>query len=516
MLSGNSIKRVLLILLFTVLSFLVVNTTFSADLIWWNVEVISDSLILWEEHNLEVNWFKWIVSALVMFFLILIIATERIHRTMAAFLFGSLLIFISHTLGYFDPNYQFLTLEQAFAAIDWDVIALLAWMMIIVWVLLETWVFQWIAYKLFELSKWSRVALLVLFMIATWVLSAILDNVTTMFLVAPVAISIAKIVNVNPIAYLMPMILASNVGWASTLVWDPPNIIIWSYAGLSFNDFLINMWLPVILIMIFLVFQMKFIYSKDLKSWAEVNFQDKVEELKSDCKIKHIRLLRVSASVLWFVVLFFLLHWFFHMPAAVPALAWAGILLFLRDYLIISKHKGKYESTVEEERSWIIKAFEKDVEWSVLAFFAFLFMIVWSLEHSWLLTELALLIQNFFWDNLLMCAIAILWISAIASAFLDNIPFTVVMLPIVALLVAWFDASWANWEILWWALALWACLWWNWTLIWASANIVTIWIMEKHWIKFSFMDFFKVWFPSMLIQVFIAMICVIFMVKFMW
>lgn len=469
----------------------------------------------WEEHGEkhEFNVFKWIITSILMILVIVVIAMEKMHRTMVVFLFAVTLIFISHTVGYFYSDFNFITLEQAFKAIDGEVIALLTWMMIIIWVLSETWVFQWLAYKIFEVSKWNNMKLLVLFIVATAILSALLDNVTTMFLITPVAIAIARIVWVSPIAFLMPMILASNVWWAGTLIWDPPNIMIGSYSWLSFNDFLINMWIPVFFIIFVLVFQMKYMYRKEMKGNENIDFAKKVESLKEEYKILHPRLLKVALMILWFVILFFILHGIFHMPAAVPAITWAWILLLLRDVMIMRKRP--YEKSPRESQIWILKAFEKDVEWPVLAFFIFLFMIVWALEHSGILTEVAILIQTSFWDNLLMSAIVILWVSAIASAFLDNIPFTAVMLPIVGILSAQFNDAWMNWTILWWALAFGACFGWNWTLIWASANIVTVWIMEKHWIKISFWEFFKVWFPSMLIQVALATVVIVMMVKMM-
>lgn len=481
----------------------------------WNQDTTNENIHEHKyEHKNEFNLFKWIVTSLIMVVLIIIIATERIHRTMAVFLFAASLIFISHTIWHFYPNFEFLTLEAAFWSIDWEVIALLTWMMIIVWVLWETWLFQRIAYKLFDLSKWNKIKLLFMFLVTTASLSSILDNVTTMFLITPVAISIARMLKVNPIAYVMPMILASNIWWAATLIWDPPNIMIWAYAWLSFNDFIMNLWLPILFILWIFVFQMYFTYRKEINKWSNVNFEETVRQLKETNQIKHFKLLKASLFVLLLVILFFLLHWMFHMPAAVPALAWAWLLMYFRDRIII--RKWNYEPSHKEVEIWILKAFEKDVEWAVLAFFVFLFMVVWALEHSWMLNQIALLIQTSFWDNLLLSAIVILWVSAIVSAFLDNIPFTAVMLPIVDILANSFTDGWMNGTILWWSLALWACLWWNWTLIWASANIVTMWILEKEWIKFWFMNFFKVWFPSMLIQVFLAMIAIILMIQFNW
>lgn len=478
----------------------------------WLLLLTSDfsfaNTVIEESHNYNLNITKAIITSLIMWFLILVIAFETTHRTMATFLAVSILLWVSHTVWFFFPDFNFLTLTQAFAAIDGEVITLLAWMMIIIWVLSDTGIFERTSYKLFEISKGKPLKLLFLFIVLTAVLSAFLDNVTTMFLVTPVAISIAKILKVHPVSFIMPMIMASNIWWSATLIWDPPNIMIWSFAKLSFNDFLVNMWVPIIFILVIFMIHMYFVYGKKLDGNG-FDFEKEVVLLREKYKIKHVKLLKVSLWVLWFVILFFLLHGIFHMPAAVPALVWAWVLMFLRDRIIMSKKRVSHDS-VEEVRHWILKAFEKDIEWPVLAFFIFLFMVVASLEHSWALGFLANTIKESFGGNLLISALVILWVSAIASAFLDNIPFTAVMLPIIAVLVPNFgDAG----SILWWALAFWACLWGNGTLIWASANIVAVWLLEKEWYKLSFSDFFKVWFSSMLLQIFLATIAIIIMIK---
>ena len=175
------------------------------------------------------------------------------------------------------------------------------------------------------------------------------------------------------------------------------------------------------------------------------------------------------------------------------------------------KHHGKtkegiYEGSIEEVEVGILKAFEKDVEWAVLAFFAFLFVCVGALEHSGALDLVANYIESNFGQDLLLCSIVVLWVAAIASCFLDNIPFTIVMLPVIASLLGPEGAFGATTgaTLLWWSLALGACLGGNGTIIGASANIVTVGLMEKEGVKMSFMDFFKVGFPSMIIQVIFA------------
>lgn len=452
-----------------------------------------------------------IFMTLVMFLVITLVATEKVHRTLVVFFIAASLLFLNYTFGHFIPELQFLNLHQAFASIDWEVIALLVSMMMIVWVLSQTRVFEWLAVKLFELSRGNIVMLFFSFFFITAVLSAFLDNVTTIFLIVPVAISIAKIFEINPVRFVIPMIIASNLWGAATLIGDPPNIMIGSYASLSFNAFITNLGFPVVIMTIIIASTLYFIMRGELAKVKQIkDFDATLKEMKQKYKIKHKKLLIASLIVLALVIIFFFLHGFFHMPAAVPAVMWAALLMLIRDRLIRRKF-GKSHESKELMEQRIHETFSRDVEWLVIGFFIFLFMIVGAVEHTGLLDLVAHEIQVTFGDNLLICAIAILWISAIFSAFLDNIPFTAVMLPVVASLVDFYTGQWIEATFLWWALAFGACLGWNGTLIWASANLVALWLLEKEKFSLSFMQYFKIGFPLMLLQVAMATVAVYFM-----
>lgn len=452
-----------------------------------------------------------VFMTLVMFLVITLVATEKVHRTLVVFFIAASLLFLNYTFGYFIPELQFLNLQQAFSAIDGEVIALLVSMMMIVWVLSQTRVFEWLAVKLFEYSRGNVVMLFFSFFFITAVLSAFLDNVTTIFLIVPVAISIARILEINPIKFVIPMIIASNLWWAATLIWDPPNIMIGSFANLSFNAFITNLGFPIVVMTIIIATTMYFMMRGEFAKVKKIkNFDATLKEMKQKYKIKHKKLLISSLVVLTLVIIFFFLHGFFHMPAAVPAIMGAALLMLIRDRLIRRKF-GKSHESKELMEQRVHETFSRDVEWLVIGFFIFLFMIVWAVEHTGLLDLVALQIQTTFGDNLLVCAIAILWISAIFSAFLDNIPFTAVMLPVVASLIDFYTGQGIEATFLWWALAFGACLGGNGTLIWASANLVALGLLEKEKFHLSFMEYFKVGFPLMIFQVAMATVAVYFM-----
>lgn len=454
---------------------------------------------------------SWIFMTLVMFLVITLVATEKVHRTLVVFFIAASLLFLNYTFWHFIPELRFLTLEQAFKSIDGEVIALLVGMMMIVWVLSQTRVFEWLAVKLFELSRGNIVILFISFFFITAVLSAFLDNVTTIFLITPVAISISRIFEIRPVRFIIPMIIASNLWGTATLIGDPPNIMIWSYANLSFNDFIINLGFPVVVMSWIIAATLYLMMKWELSNAKKIeDFDATLKSMQSEYRIRHKKLLISSLIVLALVIIFFFLHGYFHMPAAIPAIMGAALLMLIRDRLIRRKF-GKSEESKELMEQRIHETFSRDVEWLVIGFFIFLFMIVWAVEHSGLLDVIANQIQLTFGHNLLVCAIAILWISAIFSAFLDNIPFTAVMLPVVANLIVFYSEQGIDAGFLWWSLAFGACLWGNGTLIWASANLVAAGLLEKEKHHLSFMEYFKIGFPLMLLQVAMASVAVYFM-----
>lgn len=488
-----------------------------AALLWWAMcagVFASGSAEVAAHGSSAFSIISGIFMTLVMFLVITLVATEKVHRTLVVFFIAASLLFLNYTLGHFVPALQFLSLGQAFGAIDGEVIALLVSMMMIVWVLSQTRVFEWLAVKLFEYSRWNIVILFFSFFFITAVLSAFLDNVTTIFLIVPVAISISKIFEINPVRFVIPMIIASNLWGAATLIGDPPNIMIWSYAGLSFNSFISNLGFPIVVMSIIIAVSMYVLMKGELSRVKKIeDFDATLKEMKKTYKIKHKKLLISSLLVLTLVIIFFFLHGFFHMPAAVPAVMGAALLMLIRDRLIRRKFWKCHESKEMMEQR-IHETFSRDVEWLVIWFFIFLFMIVGAVEHTGLLDLVAQSIQDTFGDNLLVCALAILWISAIFSAFLDNIPFTAVMLPVVASLIEFYTVQGIEANFLWWTLAFGACLGGNGTLIGSSANLVAAGLLEKEKIHLSFLEYFKLWFPLMLLQVAMASVAVY--VMYIW
>jgi len=428
----------------------------------------------------------WIATA-VFLLAYALISFELLHRTVAAMIGAATMLILTYTFGTFNPEFHIISFERAIEAIDMNVIFLLMGMMIIIGVLKHTGVFQWCAYMSYKIAKGNIMALAVISCFFIAFTSAFLDNVTTMLLYTPVLIEIAIALKINPLSLLIPGVMASNAGGTATLIGDPPNIMIGSYTGLTFMQFVYALTPVIIICMIVLVFYNKFFYSKEYKKGKVDDVNAFISYLKEEYKITDKTLLTYGFLVMAIVIAFFITHGIWHMEVCIPALFGAGVLF---TYAVLTK-KVK-----------MLELIEKDIEWTTLLFFIFLFIIVGAVEEVGLLAVIADWVHQLSAGNLTIAICLILWVSAIMSAFVDNIPFTATMLPIVAYLTKVIPGAESN--VLWWALALGACLGGNGTMIGASANVVTVGIAESAGYKISFFGFMKYAFIYMLITIIIC------------
>ena len=431
----------------------------------------------------------WIATA-VLVAVYAFIAFELMHRTLAALVGASLMLFVSYTVGTFYPAFRILTFDDAMRAIDGNVIFLLLAMMIIVGVLKRTGVFQWMAYKSFQAARGSIYALAVLLMVITAVTSAFLDNVTTMLLIIPVTIEIAVALGINPLTLLLPEVFASNVGGTATLIGDPPNILIGSYAGLTFTDFITHLTVICIIALAVAAAYFLFWFRKEYHAAKVDDVPAMVARLRMEYRITDPVLLIKAGGVLVFTILLFVMSGSLHMEPSIAALAGASLLLVISDV-------------------HIVEMVEKEVEWPTLVFFMMLFIVVAGAEQTGLIQIIADWVRDASAGSPILAVLIVLWVSAILSAIIDNIPFTATMLPIVAYLTS--SIPGINHTVLWWALSLGACLGGNGTLIGASANVVTAGMAEKAGYPVSFNNYMKVALVPMLITVSLAMVWLIFL-----
>ena len=430
------------------------------------------------------------IATVVFILAYVLIAFELLHRTVAAMLGATMMLLISYTIGTINPDFRIFSFGRAISCIDMNVVLLLMGMMIIVGILKNTGVFQWCAYISYKLAKGKVFPLTVILMVFTAVSSAFLDNVTTMLLLTGVAIEISISCRLNPLHLLMPLVLASNVGGTATLIGDPPNIMIGSYAGLTFMDFVMALALLCVVGMVVLTVYVKVVWGKSYTTAQATisNVPEFTAELKEKYKIYDMPLLTYGLVILGFVVFLFLSHGYWHMEVSVAALAGASVLTTVA---LLTKKVD------------LLHMIEKDIEWPTLMFFIFLFILVGAVQEAGLLAVVADWILDLSGGDYLISMTLILWVAAIMSAFVDNIPFTATMLPIVAYLSTVIPGAE---NTLWWALAVGACFGGNGTIIGASANVVTMGIAEGQGYKISFLGFMKTAFPFMIISIIIAQI----------
>ena len=405
-----------------------------------------------------------------------LIISEKVHRTIVG-LFGAMLIIL---FGIIDQ-------EVAVHHIDFNTLGLLMGMMIIVNITSETGLFNFLAIWAAQKVKAQPIALLVVLSTITMVCSALLDNVTTVLLTVPITFSITSQLKVDVMPYLISQILASNIGGTATLIGDPPNIMIGSAVGLDFMAFVENLTLISIIIFILVQFILIGLYHKGLHTQPEL--QDKIMRLPAGAQITDHALLRKCLVVIFLTITFFVLHGSLGLESATVALSGAGLLLLL---------------TATRDEGAIVKVLSK-IEWPAIFFFGGLFILVGALVETGVIRMLAAEAIKATGGNVEATAILILWMSAFASAFIDNIPFVATLIPLIQDMG---QMGLSNLDPMWWSLALGACLGGNGTLIGASANVVVASMSAQRGRPISFLGFMKVAFPVMVFTIIVSNIYV--------
>ena len=415
---------------------------------------------------------------LVLLCVYVVLSFEMVHRTTIA-LFGAVVVVtIAIAVGDFQTNNGF---EQILGYIDFNTIGLLLGMMVIVAIMSNTGIFQFVGIKAIKASKGDLWKLMIILCILTATISMFIDNVTTVLLMVPVTISVFRSIKLSPIPFVIAMVLASNVGGAATLIGDPPNIMIGSAAGIDFNAFIIHMGPTVALSFCVSLLLLKFLFRNELK--ARINDRDGIMKENEYAYLKDINTLKKSFGVLIGVIVLFIFHGFLNLEPSIIALGGAAFLLIITRLLP--------EQVLHE------------VDWTTLLFFTGLFIIVGFAQQSGLITLISNLAINVTNGDPWFTFLIIVWLSAFASAFVDNIPFTATMIPVIhelnenSIIASTFDSF--HISPLWWALSLGANFGGNGTLIGSSAAIIAIGLAEKLHYGISFNRFIKIGFPFMVL-----------------
>jgi len=406
------------------------------------------------------------------------IISERINRSIVALLGAGLMVFSG-----------VINQSEAFRGIDLNTISLLTGMMVIVAITQKSGVFQYVAIAATKAVRADPWGLMLMLCLVTALFSALLDNVTTVLLIAPVTLLITDALRLKPYPYLFAIIFASNIGGTATLIGDPPNIMIGSAAKLSFNAFLVNLAPVALVILVLTLAGFWWIWGRKLTA-SEAD-RRQVMAFNAREAITDMRLLRQSLLVILLVIAGFVVAHPLGQEPGTIAMFGAALLLLIR---VIGK--GSEEQTHEVHRSF------GEVEWVTIFFFVGLFVLVAGIEKAGALEIMAHHIVAWTGGDFASTAVLILWVSAIVSAIVDNIPFVATMIPVIQNMAGVFGPE--RLEVLWWALALGACLGGNGSLVGASANLVVAGFAERAGQPIRFLPFMLMAFPLMLLSIAVA------------
>lgn len=408
-----------------------------------------------------------IIAIAVFLVVIVLIMTEKVHRTSAA-LAGAVVLLLTNVL----------TVDKAVGYIDFNTIGVLVGMMLFVAVIKNSGVFEYIAIRAAKMAKGDPWKIMVAFILITAFLSAFLDNVTTVLLVGPMTITIARMLNINPVPFLITQIFAANIGGTATLIGDPPNIMIGSAIGLGFLDFVANTGIVAVVSIVVIIIIMRFLYKTKLVADAEAI--SAVSHLDENKAIEDQALLIKSLIMICLVVIGFIFHSQIGIESSTVALSAAAIIM------VIGRQNIDYAIG--------------EVEWPTILFFVALFIVVGGLDETGVIGQLANLVLSTTEGHPVVTMMVLLWASALLSSVLDNIPFVATLIPLVIAL----GEGGMDVEPLWWAISLGACLGGNGTLIGASANVVLSGVSGKHGYPITFKTYTKIGFPIMIVTIVIS------------
>ena len=412
-----------------------------------------------------------------------VIMTDRLNRAIVSLMAAGLMIAAG-----------LLNQEAALRGIDFNTIGLLTGMMIIVTITKKSGIFQYLAIwsaKKVDARPWG---ILVMLAVVTAVLSALLPNVTTVLMIAPVTLLITDALKVNPYPYLFAQLFAANIGGTATLIGDPPNIMIGSAANLTFNDFVVNLAPLMVVVFAATMLPIYLIWGRTLKSTPEQ--RQRVLDYREADAITDKRLLWQSLSVLAVVITGFALADILHVEVATVAMFGASLLLLLDN---LPRSPGEQNKVVEQTFA--------EIEWQTIFFFIGLFILVYGLGTTGLMEDVAHDLLDLTGGNAKVTAISLLWASAVASAFVDNIPYVATMIPLIKNMSASLGGPQALVPI-WWSLSLGACLGGNGTLVGSSSNLIIASFAERTGRPIRFLPFLLIAFPLMLLSLLISTVYV--------
>jgi adhesin HecA-like repeat protein len=420
------------------------------------------------------------------------ISLNLLHETISALLGVAAMLGVSYFLGKSNPDFWIIGFHRAITFIDFDVIFLLMTMMIFMAIMSKTGVFQWLAFQTFRLAQGNAFLVTAILISITGIISSVLNDTTVMLLMAPVSIQIALALNIHPASIVVPEILASNIGGAATLIGTPPNTIIGSYVGLGFTQFLVNMFPIALMSMLILLAMTRWLYRDEFSRDRKTPSTALIAQLEGNARITDRSLLSKSLILLIATLALFFTADIFDMPPAVVAILGSTALL-----LWVRPNVGEML---------------REVDWTTLVFFMGLFMMVGGIQEVGLIQLIAGFVERMAGDSLLLAVLLIIWVSAVASAIVANIPFTAAIIPVAVFLTETIPGAENN--VIYWALALGAGLGGNATYIGSAPNIVAAGVLDRAGYRLKFQDFSRVGVPVTFVTILVPTLWIL--IRYFW
>lgn len=426
---------------------------------------------------------KWVISIMWLFALFVILVTEKLDKTLVSILIAWLLIFLQ-VFTKWDWILSSQDVASGFIFDNLDIFAFIIGMMIITWIVKDSWVFHYVAVKVVKKLKWSPTKLFFVFSYMAFIMTIFISNIPTIIILAPIIILITSKIDLPTLPYLIWIITFANLWWAVTPISDPTTYYQTTTLWFSFMEVLTNTWLIMLSVTVSSSIYLYFIFRKD---FAIIPEKKAIKKLKAKKDLKSKEEIITSVWILFCIILIIVFKEFIFNTTWIKfdnwsvALFWAFIWILFLNYNVSHVLKTK-------------------VDYSTLFFFAGLFIVIWALEYNWIIILLAdKLIDITWWNDSFLLFMVTMW-SGLLSVFIDNVPYNIAMVSTLEQFLEWGVVVWSTWTALAWWLNSCTSIGWAWSPIWSACNVIALWEAEKSWVIVLFFKYLKIWIPLVFIN----------------
>lgn len=440
----------------------------------------------------NVTWWmlstKWAISIFALISLFFILVTEKVDKTIVSILIASLLVFMQVFTGVGTWWASSQEIASTFIYHNLDIFGFIIGMMIITWIVKDSWIFDYVAIKIAKKVKWNPKKLFFIISYMAFFMTVFISNIPTIIILAPIVVLITRKLKIPTIPYIIWIITFANLGWAVTPISDPTTYYQASILWFNFFDVVSNTWLIMFSVTFSSSLYLYLVFRKDLNKKSRLS---QINKIKVEKYLKNKKEIIISLSILFLIVLLVILKEYIFNTTWIKFDNWSITLFWAFLAMLLLKHD-------------VSKVLRKKVDYSTLFFFAWLFIVVWALEYNWIIILLANeLVELTGWNESLLLLMFTMW-SAILSVFIDNVPYNIAMVSTLEQFAASWVVVWVAWTSLAWWLNSCTSIGWAGSPIWAACNVIALWQAEKKWVIVHFLKYLMIWVPLVIINSFIS------------